>query len=227
MNRIICSCFALLLAAGVGVAKDKATAQPNPQVEKDQTLVRAFVLNIFGQNIQQNTDAALAPGFVDHSSEPSGSGNAPDLISIIGEYHRAFPDLKVTVEDLFSAGDRIAVRGIISGTNLGPWLSGPPSAKPMRASFIDIYRLVEGKIAERWSQVDRASISQQTTFPGAVSLNPLSVPPSASSSVGGSDLKQAAKPDSLKAQGTPYHPKRPIVKQIQHETPKRSESERK
>jgi hypothetical protein len=40
-------------------------------------------------------------------------------------YRAASPQLEATIDDIFAAGDRVALRWSARGTHLGEWLEGP------------------------------------------------------------------------------------------------------
>ena len=73
----------------------------------------------------------------------------------------SFPDLSLKVIDLFSENDKVAVRGILSGTNTGNFMKMPPTNKKVNVSFIAVLRIENGLIAERWLNGDDITFMQQ------------------------------------------------------------------
>lgn len=76
----------------------------------------------------------------------------------------AMPDLTFTSDmDLIVAeGDKVVVRGTVSGTHTGADFFGvPASGKRLAWSGIDISRVVDGKIVERWLNADILGLMQQ------------------------------------------------------------------
>ena len=66
----------------------------------------------------------------------------------ITEYRAAFPDLRVTIQEVMADGDRVASRFTIAGTYAGPFMGLPPTGRSMVAAGIAIDRLAGGRIAE-------------------------------------------------------------------------------
>lgn len=66
----------------------------------------------------------------------------------------AFPDQRATVDDTFTAGDRVAVRFTVHGTHLGSLLDVAPTGKRVAVQGVAIYRVAGGKIAEGWVGFD-------------------------------------------------------------------------
>ena len=92
--------------------------------------VRRFFEEVWNQGNVAAAGDFLAAEFTSHNTfdvailGPDGYGRA------VLDYRRAFPDLTVTLEDVFAAGDRVAVRGIDRGTHLGEFMGAPPPAGP-------------------------------------------------------------------------------------------------
>jgi steroid delta-isomerase-like uncharacterized protein len=63
----------------------------------------------------------------------------------------AFPDLHVTIEDLFEGeGDRVVVRYTYRGTHKGDLMGIPPTGKQVTVTGIAIARVANGKVLEEW-----------------------------------------------------------------------------
>lgn len=73
----------------------------------------------------------------------------------------AFPDLRIDIEDIFGAGDKVAVRVRFHGTHEGPFQGIPPTHRQVSFSSIEIYRLEGDKIAEEWVSPDMMGLMQQ------------------------------------------------------------------
>ena len=77
---------------------------------------------------------------------------------------QALPDLRFTsdLQHVLASGDRVAVRGFVTGTHTGGELFGvPPSGKQLDWTGIDVSRVVNGKIVERWLCADILRLVQQ------------------------------------------------------------------
>ena len=67
----------------------------------------------------------------------------------------------MTMEDVFAAGDRVAVRFTACGTHLGEFMGVPPSGKQITMTAILIHRLAGGKMVEDWEWSDSLGFMQQ------------------------------------------------------------------
>ncbi|HEX9994770.1 MAG TPA: ester cyclase [Acidimicrobiales bacterium] len=66
-----------------------------------------------------------------------------------------------TVEEIFSAGDRVVVRWTGSGTHVGDMNGIPPTGRSIRVDAISIHRVEDGKVAETWEVWDTLGFLQQ------------------------------------------------------------------
>ena len=78
----------------------------------------------------------------------------------------AFPDFQVHVEDIFSSGDRIAVRLTVRGTHRGEFRGVPATGRTVEYSSTELYRVAGGLLAEEWIASDTESLMAQLTGAG-------------------------------------------------------------
>jgi predicted ester cyclase len=79
----------------------------------------------------------------------------------IAEWRVAFPDLRVTIEDLFAYADRAAWRFSLVGTHAGPFMGIPATRRPVRAAGIRIDRFTAGRLVESWVGLDTLGLLRQ------------------------------------------------------------------
>jgi steroid delta-isomerase-like uncharacterized protein len=76
-----------------------------------------------------------------------------------------FPDLQFNVEDMFSVGDKVAVRVRLSGTHQGTFQDIAATHRTVSFRSIELYRIEGDKIAEEWVAPDMISLMQQISPP--------------------------------------------------------------
>jgi steroid delta-isomerase-like uncharacterized protein len=117
---------------------------------------------------KQDADAIrrqVAPDFVDHEMPPGTPPGPETVIEWSGVLHKAFPNLRITVEDMVAEGDRVAVRATWTGTHSGPFpaLNIAPTNRSFVLTGMVFWRIRDGKITERWATLDRMGWMQQLT----------------------------------------------------------------
>jgi len=128
--------------------------------EKNKALIRRLAQALNTRNWAM-LDELLAPNFVNHNAspgeKPGREGHKEAAISIIN----AFPDIKFTIEDMIAEGDKVVVRLTFSGTHRSQFMGIPPTNKRATVQEIAIVRIVNGKIAEEWTNSDSLGMLQQ------------------------------------------------------------------
>jgi len=74
---------------------------------------------------------------------------------------RAFPDLKIHVDDLVAAGDKVALRLTLSGTHEGEFQVIPATGRTISYVSHEFYRVADGVFAEEWICSDTATLFRQ------------------------------------------------------------------
>jgi len=106
-------------------------------------------------------DRYYAEDVVHHHTDGEIRGRENVKAYLFG-YLTAFPDLKLTVEDIFGEGDRVFSRARLEGTNTGQLMGMPPTGKRIDIRWImNVCRIQNGKIAEEWEILDQLEIMRQ------------------------------------------------------------------
>jgi steroid delta-isomerase-like uncharacterized protein len=74
---------------------------------------------------------------------------------------RAFPDLRIRVDDLVAAGDKVALRLTLSGTHEGEFQGIPATGRTISYVSHEFYRVADGVFAEEWICSDTATLFRQ------------------------------------------------------------------
>lgn len=112
------------------------------------------------QTIVDSVNAVMTPDARFHTPD----GPVPALAAqpkIWAALLQAFPDIRVTIEDLVAEGDRVASRQIVTGTHLGEFQGIAPTGRTVRYDEIFIARFADGLITELWGVVDTMSMLRQ------------------------------------------------------------------
>ena len=106
----------------------------------------------------------VAEDFVEHQGA-GGPGFPPTKEGTL-EFFRtllaAFPDWRMTVEDLIAGGDKTVARVTVTGTHKGEFMGVPPAGTQVEVQLIDIMRFDgAGLVCEHWGVADMLSLMQQ------------------------------------------------------------------
>jgi steroid delta-isomerase-like uncharacterized protein len=68
---------------------------------------------------------------------------------------------RFTVHDVVAEGDRVVVRWTNAGTHVGEFAGIPATGQTFTIGGIDMYRVIDGRLAEHWHQLDQLSMLGQ------------------------------------------------------------------
>ena len=134
--------------------------------EDNKNLVRRLFTEVVNEGRMDVLGELVADKFVGRSpAVGTGVGGTIEGIgALTGEVtalRTMLPDLQVQIEQLVAEADRVAVRGVTRGRHTGAFADIPPSGRDVTMTWAAIYRIADGKIAERWLNADDLSSFRQ------------------------------------------------------------------
>jgi predicted ester cyclase len=120
-------------------------------IEKNKALIHLLFEEIIHRGNLTIVDEIFSANFVDHSTpeQPVGHEGLKDYLVMV---RTGFPDLHVVIDDLIAEGEKIVVRTSWYGTHLGTYEGVPPTGLQVARTLIQIFRIIDGKIAEEWNE---------------------------------------------------------------------------
>ncbi len=141
---------------------------PTPCIHAESAAARANAGRIsdFFSEVLAIRDASraalfLAANFVDHDPAAGTSSGRDGVVEKLTAFWVAFPDGRFELQELVAAGDRVFARSRFVGTHRGPFGPLAPTGAKVEVSFMDLYRLEAGLIAEHWHDFDQFGLMQQ------------------------------------------------------------------
>jgi predicted ester cyclase len=110
--------------------------------------------------------AEAAARTVDYLAHPPDSIQTAALdsdawVEFLDVFVEGFPDLHLEVLDSSADEGMVAQRILFTGTHTGPFRGLPPTRRKVRFSGLEINRMVDGRVAEHWFQLDSVTLFEQ------------------------------------------------------------------
>jgi steroid delta-isomerase-like uncharacterized protein len=124
--------------------------------------IRRLFEEVFNAGHIAATDDLTTADVLGHDAtnpEPRRGHEAVKQVALL--FRSAFPDLRLTLDDLVAAGDRVVARWTLAGTHRGAFMGAAPTGKRATTGGIVIYRLEGGRIAEYWGSFDALGLLRQ------------------------------------------------------------------
>ena len=160
LNVILMVC--LMLLAGLFINNNQSYAGEDQNLSAVEQLVSAFN----HKDIMAYTNV-YAPGAMYYGSGGGDAMNVDGIRSFFSNVFKAFPDGKITVEDLVAKGDKVFYRLLFTGKNTGIMMGMegepdmPATNKMVECRSIGIAKFEDGKIVQEWENFDDLRMLKQ------------------------------------------------------------------
>ena len=133
------------------------------QVEENIPLMRRWFREVWNESRTQTVYDLLSPNAVAIGQAGSGSAirGPAEFVLFVESIRSAFPDIRVAIEDIFGAEDKVVVRWSATMTHCGYGLGVPATGKAVNIGGITIARINNGQIVEGWDNWDQLAMLEQ------------------------------------------------------------------
>ena len=129
--------------------------------DNGEVLVRRYFEEALNPGSFDQLDDLLTDDFVDHEELRGIPPTRDGLKQKYTMLRAGFPDFGFTIEDLFTARDRVAARVTVTGTHNGDFMGRPPTGQRFAVTSVGIFRIANGRIAEHWGVFDQLAMLAQ------------------------------------------------------------------
>jgi steroid delta-isomerase-like uncharacterized protein len=123
--------------------------------EQNKQVVEEFIQALFTRGDVSAVERYLAADFVAHDpAMPDLSHDAAGFRDAAVRIRAGLPDWHSEVHRLIAEGDYVAEHFTASGTHRGEIMGVPATGRRVTMPGINIFRLRDGQIVERWGNLD-------------------------------------------------------------------------
>jgi steroid delta-isomerase-like uncharacterized protein len=130
--------------------------------EENKAIVRRLNDEVWSEGRLEVIDELIADDFVTTVvGAPEQIRGPQGFREFVAMYRKAFPDLRITVDEQIAEGETVVTRWTATGTNEGELMGMPASGKQATTAGININRVAGGKLVEGWGLFDQLGLLQQ------------------------------------------------------------------
>jgi steroid delta-isomerase-like uncharacterized protein len=152
--------------ATAGFLGSGCSSSSTMRLERNKALVRE-VFTAPRSDYRATIRKCVAPEYLWHQPGSVKPLNRDEVEKFIGDFNNAFPDCRLTIEDMVAEGDKVVTRYTVHGTHKGAFMGTPATGKEVSFGVICISRIQEGKIVEEWEEADTLGWASQV---GVISI---------------------------------------------------------
>jgi steroid delta-isomerase-like uncharacterized protein len=129
--------------------------------DANKTLVTEFIDALFSRGDLSAVDTYLAEDYVNHDPPLGAPADREGMRSAGALFRTAFPDWHSDVHLLIAEGDLVAEHFTARGTHGGEIMGVGATGREVHLRGINIFRVRDGRITERWGRLDDLGFLQQ------------------------------------------------------------------
>jgi steroid delta-isomerase-like uncharacterized protein len=131
-------------------------------MSKGTNIARRFIEELWNDRNVGVLNELLTTDASTHDPNTPDYGTGPEAFKkVFTLYTTAFPDARLTIDELIDAGDKVVTRWTARGTHKGDLRGIPPTGQKIEVAGITIYRIAGDKIAEQWGNWNALGMMQQ------------------------------------------------------------------
>jgi steroid delta-isomerase-like uncharacterized protein len=132
--------------------------------EENKAIFRRYAEEVGNQHNFEIVDQ-IFERYIAHQPDGSTLERGPeDVKRFQGEFHSAFSDFHINIEEQIAEGDKVVSRYTMRGTHQGDFRGMAPTGKEIEIKGVTIFRFSpEGKVVETWDSYDQLSLMRQST----------------------------------------------------------------
>lgn len=143
-----------------------ATSQGQSESPADsKTVVLRSEAELWNKGNLAVADQLYSPAYICHFVAGIEWKGITDLKRQVTATRAAFPDWNEKIDEIFVAGDRVAIRFTSTGTQRGEFEGMAPTGRKVTIREAAFFRVVNGKIVEQWGFADSQALMQQLMSP--------------------------------------------------------------
>jgi len=128
--------------------------------EQNKSLVRKLVDEVWNKKDTNKLEEFLTPQC--SLQTPDGTIHGlREYKQFVETYMKAFPDCKITIDEIIAEDNMVSARSTFSGTHRGELRGIAPTGKQVRAQSVMLAKISGGKVSDEVLAFDRLTLFEQ------------------------------------------------------------------
>jgi steroid delta-isomerase-like uncharacterized protein len=128
---------------------------------ENKATVRSYIDALFNQGDFDAGDRNLSPDFVNHDVPFGAPAGAEGMRAAASMFRTACPDWSTSYHHFVAEDDLVVEHFTASGTLTGSLMGVTGTGQTIRLPGINIFRVLDGRIVERWGCLDELGLLSQ------------------------------------------------------------------
>lgn len=129
--------------------------------ERNKEIYSRFIQQVFNEGNFDGLGELLAPDYMIEDAPPGTASGAEGVKQIVAMFRGAFPDLRITLDELVAEGDSVAARSTARGTHRGAFMGIEPTGRSITMPTLTLVHIRDGRLVASWVKNDIAALMRQ------------------------------------------------------------------
>ncbi len=130
--------------------------------QENSALIRRWFDEVWNHGRMEAIDEMASPDVIGHGQAQHDTDVGLEAFRVFAkDLLTAFPDMKVTIDQIIEQGDKVVARWTATMTHKGNFLGFAPSGKKATITGTSIQRMSGGRIVEGWDNWDQLGLLVQ------------------------------------------------------------------
>ncbi|HUG14582.1 MAG TPA: ester cyclase [Thermomicrobiales bacterium] len=130
--------------------------------ERNRQIAYRFYEELWNKGNYDAAPELLHPDHFDHTLPLKDLPQGRDgVLELMKTFRAAFPDLVMSVDSVIAQGDLVAEVLTLRGTHTAPFLGIPATGRSIEVKSVNLCRIEDGLVRERWGASDDLGMLQQ------------------------------------------------------------------
>ena len=135
---------------------------PGSTNEEHEILLMRWFEELWNKKNYDIVQKLASQEYVDHGDGSRDGRKGPEVaLETVRTWHAAFPDGRMSIEEIYTEGEKSVVRTTFRGSQNGDFYGIAPSEKKVAVSSVGIMRVLDGKLVESWGDLNTIGVMQQ------------------------------------------------------------------
>ena len=131
-------------------------------VQENSLLIRRWFEEVWNRGRMEAIEEMASPDVIGHGQAQHATDiGLKEFRVLAADLRGAFPDMKVTIDDVIEQGDKVVARWTATMTHRGLFLGIAPTGKKATITGTSTQRISGGKIVEGWDNWDQLGLLVQ------------------------------------------------------------------
>jgi len=135
------------------------SCQENVDINKNKDFIKVYTEDFWNKHNIASFEKYFTSDFIVHFA--AEDMNAEQYKGLCQAYFAAFPDLRITTEDVIAEGNKVMKIWTVNCTQKGDFMGIPATGKSIVVKGIEMFLIKDGKITELWASMDNLGMLTQ------------------------------------------------------------------